>query len=126
MVEEKLEVEGQLRASEELFRAIVQNSSDAVTVLDADGTVRYGSALGEHVLGYDDGFAMGLDALELVHPDDQAMVTDIMGRAFTEPGVHGPGDGAGAPRERLVAVPRGHRQQPDPQPSRARSGRRGT
>ena len=86
MVEEKLEVEGQLRASEELFRAIVQNSSDAITLLDADGTVRYGSSLGEKVLGYDDGFAMGLDALELVHPDDQAMVADIMARAFTEPG----------------------------------------
>ncbi len=90
MVEEKLEVEAQLRASEELFRAIVQNSSDAITVLDVDGTVRYGSPLGEHVLGYEAGFALGLDALELVHPDDQAMVSEIMGRAFTEPGAHGP------------------------------------
>jgi diguanylate cyclase (GGDEF)-like protein/PAS domain S-box-containing protein len=90
LVEEKLEVEAQLRESEELFRAIVQSSSDAITVLDENGTVRYGSPLGEKVLGYEAGFALGLDALDLVHPADQPMVTDIMTRAFTEPGVHGP------------------------------------
>jgi diguanylate cyclase (GGDEF)-like protein/PAS domain S-box-containing protein len=90
IVEEKLEIEAQLRESEELFRAIVQNSSDAITVLDANGTVRYGSPLGEKVLGYEAGFAVGLDALELVHPEDRSMVTDIMAEAFTEPGVHGP------------------------------------
>ena len=90
MVEEKLEVEEQLRGSEELFRAIVQNSSDAITLLDIDGTVRYESPLGERVLGYPEGFAIGLDALELVHPDDQQMVAEIMGQAFAEPGTHGP------------------------------------
>ena len=79
IVEEKLEVEAQLRESEELFRAIVQNSSDAITVIDENGTIRYGSPLGEKVLGYEAGFALGLDALELVHPDDQAMVTEIDG-----------------------------------------------
>ena len=42
------------------------------------------------MLGYPEGFATGLDALELVHPDDQAMVAEILGRAFTEPGTHGP------------------------------------
>ncbi len=90
MVEEKQEIEGQLRESEELFRAIVQNSSDAITLIDADGSVRYGSSLGERVLGYPPGFATGLDALELVHPDDQAMVAELLGQAFSEPGIHGP------------------------------------
>jgi diguanylate cyclase (GGDEF)-like protein/PAS domain S-box-containing protein len=90
MVDEKLEVESQLRESEELFRAIVQNSTDAITLVDADGTVRYGSSLGEKVLGYPYGFAAGLDALDLVHPDDAEMVADVMSRAFTEPGTHGP------------------------------------
>ncbi len=90
MVEEKLEVEAQLRSSEELFRAIVQNSSDAITLIDVDGTVRYVSSLGEQVLGYPEGLASGVGALELVHPDDQAMIADIMVKAFSEPGVHGP------------------------------------
>jgi diguanylate cyclase (GGDEF)-like protein/PAS domain S-box-containing protein len=90
MVDEKNEVEAQLRKSEELFRAIVQNSSDAITLIDVDGSVRYGSALGEKVLGYPDGFGVGLEALEFVHPDDKEMVTEILGRAFVEPGVHGP------------------------------------
>jgi diguanylate cyclase (GGDEF)-like protein/PAS domain S-box-containing protein len=90
MVAEKLEVEAQLRESEELFRAIVQNSSDAISILDVDGTVRYGSPLGDKVMGYPEGFAMGMDALDLIHPDDRPIVTDIMASAFTEPGVHGP------------------------------------
>ncbi len=90
MVDEKNEIEAQLRESEELFRAIVQNSSDAITLIDLDGTVRYGSALGEKVLGYPEGFGTGLDALEFVHPDDQAMVEEVLGRAFAEPGIHGP------------------------------------
>jgi diguanylate cyclase (GGDEF)-like protein/PAS domain S-box-containing protein len=90
MVEEKLEVEAQLRESEELFRAIVQNSTDAITLIDVDGTVRYGSSLGEKVLGYPEGFASGLDALELVHPDDQEMIAEVMAKAFVEPGIHGP------------------------------------
>src|SRR6478672_7049662 len=86
LIDEKLEVERQLRSSEELFRAIVQNSSDAVTLLDEDGTIRYGSGLGDKVLGYPEGFALGMDALELVHPDDQVMVAEVMAKAFTEPG----------------------------------------
>jgi diguanylate cyclase (GGDEF)-like protein/PAS domain S-box-containing protein len=90
MVDEKNEIEAQLRKSEELFRAIVQNSSDAITLIDVDGSVRYGSALGEKVLGYPDGFSVGLEALEFVHPDDQEMVADVLARAFVEPGVHGP------------------------------------
>jgi diguanylate cyclase (GGDEF)-like protein/PAS domain S-box-containing protein len=90
MVEEKNQVEAQLRKSEELFRAIVQNSSDAITLIDVDGSVRYGSALGEKVLGYPEGFSLGLEALQFVHPDDQEMVADVLSRAFVEPGVHGP------------------------------------
>ncbi|MGZ4688331.1 MAG: PAS domain S-box protein [Acidimicrobiia bacterium] len=90
MVEEKLEVEGQLRASEELFRAIVQNSSDAIMLLDPDGAVRYGTSLGPKVLGYPEGFTLEVDTLDLVHPDDQAMVLDVMAKAFSEPGTHGP------------------------------------
>ncbi len=42
LVEEKLEVERQLRSSEELFRAIVETSSEAITLLDADGSIRRG------------------------------------------------------------------------------------
>ena len=90
MVDEKLEVEAQLRESEEMFRAIVRASSDTIILIDADGTVRSGSSLGEKVLGYAKASWNGLDALDLVHPDDQPMVADVLARAFTEPGVHGP------------------------------------
>jgi diguanylate cyclase (GGDEF)-like protein/PAS domain S-box-containing protein len=89
LVAEKLEVEEQLRESEELFRAIVQNSSDAITVIGLDGTMKFGSSLGHKVLGYDEDFPLG-GALELIHPDDVDRAREVLQRSFTEPGVQGP------------------------------------
>jgi diguanylate cyclase (GGDEF)-like protein/PAS domain S-box-containing protein len=89
LIDEKLEVERQLRGSEELFRAIVQSSSDAVTVIAPDGTFRFGSSLGHKVLGYAEDFPLG-GALDLIHPDDTERAAETLRRSFTEPGPQGP------------------------------------
>lgn len=89
-VTERREAEARLRESEARFRALVQNASDAITVLNPDATVRYSSPASERVFGYPEGWGMGAAALETVHPDDQAAVAEVLGRAFSEPGVHGP------------------------------------
>ena len=57
----------------ELLEALVRNSSDIITVIGADGTVRYSSPAATRVLGYPDGDSMG--AFEFVHPDDLDRVT---------------------------------------------------
>ena len=41
-----------MRASEKRFRVLVQNASDIITIIDADGTVRYESPAVERILGY--------------------------------------------------------------------------
>src|SRR5256885_5996418 len=41
-----------VRESEERFRSLIQNASDIVTILDADGTIRYKSPAVERILGY--------------------------------------------------------------------------
>jgi PAS domain-containing protein len=52
-VNQRRQTEGALRYSEKRFRSLVQYASDIVTVLDADGTVRYQSPSIERILGYE-------------------------------------------------------------------------
>ncbi|HEU5261858.1 MAG TPA: PAS domain S-box protein [Gemmatimonadales bacterium] len=66
-----------LRASEERFRALVEHSSDVITLLGRDGTVLYASESTAPVLGYDSTENVGRNAFELVHPDDRAGAREL-------------------------------------------------
>jgi PAS domain S-box-containing protein len=66
-----------LQDSELRFRSLVQNSSDIITVLEADGTVRYESPSLERILGYKPEDLVGKNAFDLVHPDDRARVMAV-------------------------------------------------
>ena len=79
-----------LRESEARFRALVQHGSDMVSVINPDGTVRYASPAGSRVLGFPEGFGLGADALERVHPDDLEHLTEVFAAALTSPGLTGP------------------------------------
>jgi diguanylate cyclase (GGDEF)-like protein/PAS domain S-box-containing protein len=50
--------------------ALVEYSSDIITVLDAEGRVLYSSPAATRLFGYEVGFMKGRSAFELVHPDD--------------------------------------------------------
>jgi diguanylate cyclase (GGDEF)-like protein/PAS domain S-box-containing protein len=63
-------VEAQLRTREERFRALVQNASDAIMVLSADGAVQDVTPAFETVLGYSPQDARQLSVRDLVHEDD--------------------------------------------------------
>jgi diguanylate cyclase (GGDEF)-like protein/PAS domain S-box-containing protein len=65
--------EQRLARHERRFRTLVQNSSDAVTLLGADGVVRFQSANGHAVLGYDVDDLLGKTFEALTHPDDAAL-----------------------------------------------------
>jgi PAS domain S-box-containing protein len=58
--------EGQARR----LRALVHNSSDVITVLDADGVIRYQSPAVERILGYRPDELLGREIRGLIHPDD--------------------------------------------------------
>ncbi len=55
---------------EKRFRALIENSSDAISLLDAQGKVLYTSASTNRVLGCEPGELVGRTALELMHSDD--------------------------------------------------------
>jgi two-component system cell cycle sensor histidine kinase/response regulator CckA len=69
-VTEQTKIEEQLRASEELFRAVVEGSADLIAILDHDLRVSYASPSHEDVLGYSAEEIESLPPWSIVHPDD--------------------------------------------------------
>ncbi len=63
-----------LEASEARFRSLVQNSSDMITVVDPEGVVRYQSPASARVLGWQPEEIVGVQSLDLIHPDDRERV----------------------------------------------------
>jgi PAS domain S-box-containing protein len=69
---DKQVAESALRISERRFRALVEESWDAVALFAGDGTILYGSPATTRLLGYDLTEFVGRNAMELIHPDDRA------------------------------------------------------
>jgi len=60
-----------MAASFQGFRSLIENSPDAISLIDADGEILYGSASTSKVLGYRPEELLGRNCLELVHPEDR-------------------------------------------------------
>jgi len=69
------EAEQSLRRSEERFRTLFENSSDAIAIINLDGTARFVSPSIRQLLGYPPTDLEGMNIFELVHPDDIAVAT---------------------------------------------------
>ena len=85
-VTERVEAEQAVRRSEQRFRALVQNSTDMITVLDADGVVTYTSPASGAVLGWSEEERTGGFAWDLVHPDDRDTIVRMFSGALERPG----------------------------------------
>ena len=73
------------RSSERRFRAIVEASSDIVTVSDADGMITWCAPSIQRLTGYLPADLIGRSPREFVHPDDAATV-DYLAEAITTRG----------------------------------------
>lgn len=73
---ERKQLRTEKRAIEERFRALVQHSSDIITILEPDGTIRYESPSIEKILGYTPDELVGENAFNYVHPDDRKRVLE--------------------------------------------------
>src|SRR5689334_21935778 len=77
-----------LRESEQRFRALIENSRDAVALFAADGTILYGSPSTTQILGYKLEEFTGRNAFELIHPEDQPYVTQRLKMSAEQPRRH--------------------------------------
>ncbi|HYF12427.1 MAG TPA: EAL domain-containing protein [Actinomycetota bacterium] len=66
------------RQSEARFSSLVQHSSDVITVVEADSTIRYMSPAVERILGYASSDLEGTRLIERIHPDDKANVLQFL------------------------------------------------
>ena len=74
-----------LRA-EARFRALVDNASDLILILDPSGISRYVSPSHERVLGVSAARLTGRNCFKYVHRHDRDALTRLVQRALTEPG----------------------------------------
>ena len=86
-VTERERAEEALKESEQRFRYMVQNSSDLITLVGADGTILYSSPALERVLGYRPEERVGRSIFDLLHPDDAARARGLFAEGLGSPGV---------------------------------------
>ena len=82
--------ENALRESEERLRALIEKSSDVITVLAPDATILYESPSATAILGYLPSELIGTNALTPIHADDRPKVEEainslVKGGEFPDP-----------------------------------------
>jgi PAS domain S-box-containing protein len=69
-----------LQHREAHFRSLIENSSDLITILDADGCIFYLSPSIERILGYPRDSVMGRRAFDFIHPEDLDRAVSLVKR----------------------------------------------
>ena len=85
-VDDRVKAENALRDSEERFRALIENSNDAITLLDAEGKTIYDSPAAPGMLGYGPEDWIGKNVFELLHPDDSTRILGVYQELVRTPG----------------------------------------
>ena len=82
------QLEADLRASEEQYRSLVENSDDAIYIAGPDVRPRYANSAFERLLGFRADELAALDPYERIHPDDVEAVRAAVSRLMDGQSVH--------------------------------------
>ncbi|HMC71855.1 MAG TPA: PAS domain S-box protein, partial [Mycobacteriales bacterium] len=78
--------ESQVRRSEQRFRALVHHSTDAISIIDANGVISWESPSIANVLGYHPAERIGRPAADFVHADNLDLTNETIGVLSSIPG----------------------------------------
>lgn len=79
-------MDGVSQQSERFFRTLVENSTDIIALVSAEGTITYVSPSITRVMGYTPEEFLGSHALVNVHPDDLERMQQVLGAILQSPG----------------------------------------
>lgn len=85
LYEEMKQAREAVKKREEHFRSLIENALDIITILDADGSIRYTSPSVAKVLGYLSAEIEGKDSLGLVNPEDIDKVSNAYQKLLLDP-----------------------------------------
>jgi nitrogen fixation negative regulator NifL len=85
-VTEFREVSERLQARDDLFRLLLENALDIITILDIDGTIRYESPSVRRILGFEPHELEGRRAFEFMPEEDVQRAIVVLGELRIAPG----------------------------------------
>jgi PAS domain S-box-containing protein/putative nucleotidyltransferase with HDIG domain len=85
-VTEREQARAALAANERRFRRLIENSTDAITLIGTDGTVVYDSPSAPGLLGYAPDEWIGRSVFELLHPQDAPSSQRLLREILAQPG----------------------------------------
>ncbi|GAB2806800.1 hypothetical protein GCM10027043_02120 [Ferruginibacter profundus] len=86
-ITERKVAEEKLRQSEEKHRALIENISDGIVLVDEDWKIIYQSPSVERIAGYSIEDRNGKTAMDFIHPDDVQLCIDQYESSRTSPGI---------------------------------------
>src|SRR5262245_4564368 len=85
-ITDRSEADEKLRASEEQFRSLIENSSDGIMIFDRQGAFSYISPGLTRIVGWEASDLLGQTWHTFAHPDEVARTRDVFHQVFEHPG----------------------------------------
>ncbi|MEW5798123.1 MAG: PAS domain S-box protein [Bacteroidota bacterium] len=85
-VNEKRLAQDALNVSEKRFRALIEKSTEGITVLDANGIIQYTTGASTPIVGHRIGELKGKNVFEFVHPDERENDLHLFAELLQLPG----------------------------------------
>lgn len=86
-VTEQKRAQSALRESEKRFRAMIENSTDLIAMIDDKGNLLYASPSTTRILGYTLNEYVGKNGFDFMHPEDRKNAAEILTDLLKNPGM---------------------------------------